>query len=192
MQTKRGKIPVKCDYCGKTFLRYAGNVKAKTKVHFCDRICKTAYYKAETVEKECQHCGKKMLIYKSTLEKSNASGNYCSKQCYWDSMKKDTLKYKGFKDAKRKYFSKPQICAICGTNKNIQIHHIIPNRLTQDQRPQNLIPLCPLHHNRVERQTAELHNMFDGRYDIELFLLNNILRSRQAATYAYYKELASE
>ena len=117
MKKRIGKIPVKCDYCGKTFMRYAGNVKSTTKVHFCDRTCKNAYYKAEQAERECKHCGKKFRVYKSVLNDSNASGNYCSSKCYWESMKKDSLAYKGFKEAKKKYFSKPQVCAVCGTPK---------------------------------------------------------------------------
>lgn len=189
MKKRIGKIPVKCDYCGKTFMRYAGNVKNTTKVHFCDRTCKNAYYKAEQVERECKNCGKKFRVYKSVLNDSNASGNYCSSKCYWESMKKDSLVYNGFKEAKKKYFSKPQVCAVCGTPKKIQIHHIIPNRLTQDQRKQNLIPLCPLHHNRIERMTAELHILFADDYDLELMLLNNILRTRQLETYCYLENL---
>lgn len=138
---------------------------------------------------KCDYCGKKFRVYKSVLNDSNASGNYCSSKCYWESMKKDSLVYKGFKEAKKKYFSKPQVCAVCGTPKKIQIHHIIPNRLTQDQRKQNLIPLCPLHHNRIERMTAELHILFADDYDLELMLLNNILRTRQLETYCYLENL---
>lgn len=182
MKKRTGKISVRCDYCGNTFLRYAGNVKPTTKLHFCDKICKNAYYKADVVEKECKYCGKKIVVYKSVIEKSNASGNYCSSECYWNSLKKDKLLYKGFKEAKRKYFSKPQVCAICGTPKKIQIHHIIPNRLTQDQRKQNLIPLCPKHHIMIERATADLHLLFEDDYEKEQMLLNNIFRTRQMET----------
>ena len=34
MKKRIGKISVRCDYCGNTFLRYAGNVKPTTKLHF--------------------------------------------------------------------------------------------------------------------------------------------------------------
>lgn len=192
MKDRIGKIPVVCDYCGNTFMRYAGNVKPTTKLHFCDKECKNSYYKADVLERTCQYCGKIFTIYSSVVNDSNSSGNFCSSRCYWDSMKKSRKFYAGFNEAKKKYFSGRQFCAVCGTTKNIQIHHIIPNRLTQDQRKQNLIPLCPLHHIRIERMTAELHELFNDDYDAEQWLLNNILRSRQMVTSYKLKEKTNE
>ena len=182
METRVGKIPLTCDYCGKTFMRYAGNVKSTTKLHFCNRECKTNYYKADVESRTCQHCGKEFKVYSSILRDSNASGNYCSRECYWESMKREEVVYKGFSEAKRKYFSKKQVCAVCGTTKNIQIHHIIPNRLTRDSRKKNLIPLCASHHIRIEKMTAPLHESFKDNYEEELALLNAVLRPRQAVT----------
>jgi 5-methylcytosine-specific restriction endonuclease McrA len=47
-------------------------------------------------------------------------------------------------------------CAICGTFKRLDVHHIIPYRLTKDDSQDNLIPLCRRHHRQVERLYAAL------------------------------------
>ena len=35
-------------------------------------------------------------------------------------------------------------CVICGENKIVTVHHMNENR--NDNRPENLVPLCPTHH----------------------------------------------
>lgn len=180
METRTGKIKLTCDCCGNTFMRYTGNVKSK--LHFCNRECRNNYYKADVESRVCQHCGKEFKVYSSTLRDSNASGNYCSRECYWESMKSDEFIYSGFNRAKKTLFARPQFCAICGSTKKVQIHHIIPARLTADSRKENLLPLCAKHHIEIERMTAPLHEMFKGDYDTELMLLNTIFRMRQAVT----------
>lgn len=174
-----GKIEVICDSCGQPILRYAANVR--NGLHFCNQKCKHEYFKGQKEKLTCEYCGKSFEIYASTL-KSNASGKYCSRECYWKSMEKEGRPYKGFNQAKKLYFAKPQVCAVCGTTKKIEIHHIIPNRINQNQTKENLIPLCSRHHHMVEILTREIHEDFSGNHDLELFLLNTILRSRQAAT----------
>lgn len=41
-------------------------------------------------------------------------------------------------------------CACCGRPKHLQVHHIVPFRLTRDNSQTNLIPLCRACHKRVE------------------------------------------
>lgn len=180
-----GKIEVRCDNCGTSFLRYSANVRSG--LHFCDIKCKHEYYKGQKKKAMCEYCGKEFEIYVSTL-KTNASGKYCSRECYWKSMEKEDKPYKGFNKAKKENFSKPQMCAICGTTEKIHIHHIIPNRISQDQSKENLIPLCQRHHPMIECLTRELHEDFAGNHVLELFLLNAILRPRQAATITAVKQ----
>jgi hypothetical protein len=38
-------------------------------------------------------------------------------------------------------------CVVCGENKIVSVHHINENH--DDNRPENLIPLCPTHHQYV-------------------------------------------
>ena len=181
-----GKVEVECTQCGEKFLRFASGVGKK---NFCSKDCQRAFESETKQEHTCEYCGRPFMVRKKALEHTNASGRFCSTECYWDSMKREQAVYTGFRAAKKRYFGNKQFCAICGTTKKIQIHHIIPNRLTRDQRKENLIPLCPLHHNRVERMTARLHVLFKDDYETELWYLNNILRSRQMATAAAIKEI---
>ena len=39
---------------------------------------------------------------------------------------------------------------MCGCGQHLQVHHIIPFRLTRDNSQTNLIPLCRACHKRVE------------------------------------------
>jgi hypothetical protein len=39
---------------------------------------------------------------------------------------------------------------MCGSGQHLQVHHIIPFRLTRDNSQTNLIPLCRACHKRVE------------------------------------------
>ena len=181
-----GKVQCRCEFCGKTITKYHSDIK---KTVFCDKNCLKAYEMSKKEQRICKFCGKTFEVYKSAVQKTNASGIFCSTECYWESMKKERAEYSGFKKAKREYFSGKQFCAICGTTRGIQIHHIIPNRLTQDQRKKNLIPLCSLHHVRIERLTVRLHELFEDDYETELWYLNNILRTRQMITAGYIKEM---
>lgn len=53
-------------------------------------------------------------------------------------------------------------CLICGSQDRIDIHHVIPFRLTQDNSPENLISLCPKHHKAVEYIFVDiLEHVFD-------------------------------
>lgn len=72
------------------------------------------------------------------------------------------------------------------TTKKIQIHHIIPYRLTQDNSRENLIPLCVKHHKAIEYIGLDLLKS-DTDYERVKFLFNTILRERQLITYMKIK-----
>lgn len=186
-------IKLKCCYCGKEFSRYLSDIKKETKNHFCSNDCRKKFFTGDKEYRKCKYCGKEFAVLKSTLDKSNATGNYCTKQCYYNSMKIESDgSYAGFRRAKKDFFSKQQFCAICGSTKNIHIHHIIPNRLTHDQSKGNLIPLCSYHHIQVEKITREFLKYFSKDYDTAKTLLNIILRAKQFETACVIKELFNE
>jgi len=104
--------------------------------------------------RECKYCKGTFEVFKSALsEATNTSGNFCSRSCYerylcrtdrvtgrgsqWNKTRKEVLRHFPF-------------CALCGTTRNLQVHHIIPFRLTHDNSLKNLIPLCTKHHKVVE------------------------------------------
>lgn len=159
-----GKIILTCAYCGRKIVRYNGNCKGK--MAFCNTDCLRRYQKDRKINRVCQYCGKHFEVYKSALEKTNASGNFCSRDCYEQYLGKQEhgKYYRGdFERVKRQYFSGEQRCAICGTTMDIHIHHIIPYRFTADNNPNNLIPLCRKHHKCVENIWLPFINMFDNK-----------------------------
>jgi hypothetical protein len=95
--------------------------------------------------------------------------------------------YRGFRLAKERYFSTKQFCAICGTTENINIHHIVPNRITHDQSKENLIPICAKHHPQIERATKTFIDAMGGDIERAGELLKIVLRDRQFRTYAMIK-----
>jgi endogenous inhibitor of DNA gyrase (YacG/DUF329 family) len=245
------KVELVCDYCGKKFLRYPSNA-GKSKNVFCSRECHEAYIKVEKEVRVCKQCGKEFEVYKSALEKSNASGNFCGRECYnkyqetlvgeksvsYKRMRvncpncgkelyvvpsrirkyKNTFcsikcrseymkeyvggeknanwkggasRYRGdFEDVKKRHFYGIQHCAICGTSKKINIHHIIPYRLTHDNSVENLIPLCRRHHKIVESASLKFIELFgDEDYSVAEKYMNIILRSRQLETYTLLRDM---
>ena len=37
---------------------------------------------SKRVDRKCKQCGSDFWVYRSALEKSNTSGNFCSRKCY--------------------------------------------------------------------------------------------------------------
>jgi len=177
-----------CENCGKVFERRISSRKGENQKTYCSKECMKEHKAGIILERTCKYCGKTFTVKQSSIGKTtNASGNYCSSRCYWDSMTIDGDKcYKGFRPAKHKYFDGVQFCIMCGTTKNIHIHHIIPNRLTHDQSKDNLIPICTHCHPKVERITREVLKVCKD-YKVTKFYLNNILRTKQYATFAVIK-----
>ena len=191
-----------CKQCGKKFEVYKSAIThTNASGNFCCRGCYNKYLttlKGEKnkqysqIEVPCAQCGKIIKRIPSKLQMYKNA--FCSKQCksayhhnYIEGEKNvnwvgGTDAYRGnFDFVKREYFSGTQFCAICGTTKNIHIHHIIPYRITQDNDISNLIPLCRKHHKIIECATKPI---FEGVEDKEYakYLINNILRTRQGAT----------
>lgn len=180
IKNRKQSVNLICDFCGKEYKNYFSNTKKNTH-NFCSKECKTKYFAGDKIKRHCLYCGKEFEIYKCSL-KSNATGHYCSRECYANSMAiPREYNMRDFRKAKKELFPKRQLCAICGTPRNVHIHHIIPNRITSDQSKENLIPLCAKHHLIVERHTRELLKDFTD-YELLQYLLNCILRQRQSET----------
>lgn len=135
-----------CRYCGQDF-----PAPPSSRQRFCSRACRHA---AQSVERTCATCGGSFRIARSVLScRTNASGRFCSRSCYerhlcrtarirgrgsrWNAIRKSALWQTPF-------------CACCGKTRHLQVHHIIPFRLTRDNSLTNLIPLCRACHKRVE------------------------------------------
>ena len=171
---KNAKKQFNCVNCGKIWQDYQSNDKNK---RFCSILCKSIYSRTD---RTCKNCDKTFSICKSVL-KTNATGNYCSRECYVKKITTGLTKNKnGFRTISDKIRKENPMCAICGTRRRIHIHHIKPYRYTKDNSSENLIPLCISHHKIVEFQTEKLLEI-DGQENV-FFIINNILRDRQQYT----------
>ena len=139
----------------------------------------------------CKMCAAEFKVLKSTIrEKTNASGNFCSRPCYEKYLCKTgrtTGRGSQWKRIRDEVINKFPFCAKCGTTKNLQVHHITPFRLTQDNSKQNLIPLCTKHHKEIEMMFVETER-FGVTKDTEI-IWRNMLRSMQSVTAFRIKEV---
>lgn len=206
------KIERICKTCGTHFWVYESSLRcSNSSGNFCCRKCYNEYQKTLTGEKnnhytskvvKCANCGKE--IKKTAWRLNHYKNPFCSikcrseyqhnytegeKNCNWKGGHKN---YRGnFALVKRKYFSGNVFCAICGTFKDIHIHHIIPYKYTKDNSIKNLIPLCRKHHRIIETCTKDFIDLVEDK-NVALFYLNQMLRERQLAVFAVIKRRLEE
>lgn len=175
-----------CRHCGRDF-----PAPPSSRQQFCSRACRRA---AASVERTCANCGGAFRIARSILSgRTNASGRFCSRPCYerhlcrtprvrgrgsrWNTIRKGALRQTPF-------------CACCGKTKHLQVHHIIPFRLTRDNSPTNLIPLCRACHKRVE---AVLHDVeaVDPPLPVTKLVLFCSIHARRTVTLHMLKSFAN-
>lgn len=161
---------------------------------YCSVVCRMADSKVARV---CKTCGEEFHAYKSSLSgKTNASGNYCSRECYERVLcKPDRVSGRGsrWRAVRDSVINASGFCAICGTTikPRLQVHHITPFRMTRDNNPKNLIPLCLSCHKRTEHAVAVVEQSGASTSDIG-FVFSLLLRHRQAATAAVLRRLSNE
>lgn len=162
-----------CKTCGASMPARLGHT-------YCSVGCRTEDKKTDRV---CKCCGDTFRTYKSALGgKTNASGNFCSRSCYERWMcNGDRVTGRGSQWGKIRsgVLARHPFCAMCGTSERLQVHHIVPFRLTQDNSDANLIPLCVKHHKIVESVTHDVEFSGSSPSDMKL-VLGNILAERSA------------
>ena len=88
---------------------------------------------------ECAVCSKPIKNYKE-------SKGTCSRSCankYFRSGE-DNGNWKGERYQSICFLHHEKKCVVCGENKIVAVHHYNENH--DDNRPENLVPLCPTHH----------------------------------------------
>ena len=156
---------------------------------FCSVSCKVA--SAAREQRCCNHCGAEFSVLSSVL-RSNASGNFCTRDCYEQWLcRTDRTTGRGsqWRKIRQEAIIRAPFCAMCGTRKNLQVHHVIPFRLTHDNSFDNLVPLCVKHHRMVETMLVSTEKF--GFDDVARAAWIGMLKERQMATAAKLKEVAS-
>ena len=164
-----------CATCGKPIRETLGytycSVTCRMKHKITDRVCKT--------------CGKTFQVLKSVLsEKTNSAGNFCCRSCYekWlCNSERTTGRGSQWKKTRALKVSKQPFCALCGTFKDIQVHHIVPFRLTHDNSQENLVSLCVKHHKVVESITHDIE-IVENDFNRMKLVLGSMLTERVLAT----------
>jgi hypothetical protein len=109
------------------------------------------YGVVEKHAKNCVICGQDFIFEGRKNTKQFESAKYCSRSCannrqkWWDNnaIGYRTIAFKHWK----------QECAICGFDKIVAVHHIDENK--NNNKPDNLIPLCPNHHEMVHSKWSD-------------------------------------
>ena len=124
--------------------------------------------------KNCISCGKD-FIYKGRLNtKLYENSRFCSRSCannrqsWWntDNNKFRSNSYRSI--AERHHEIK---CVICGFDKVVAIHHIDENK--KNNSPDNLIPLCPNHHEMYHSKWKHEVEPFIKEWQSQFFILDS-------------------
>jgi len=156
---------------------------------YCSLDCRA---KDKREARECKSCEKSFDVLKSAIGgKTNAVGNFCSRPCYEKWMcntERVTGRGSQWLKARTEARKLNPFCALCGTRHGLQVHHVAPFRLTQDNGQDNLVPLCIKHHKIVESMTHDIERAGSLPADIKL-IMGSMLREHQMATRAKLIEI---
>jgi hypothetical protein len=185
MKAKANKC--NCDHCGKEFGRGRANTE-RSATRFCSWECRQSFSR---VARNCKQCGGDFSVSRGVLsEETNSSGNFCSRPCYEKYLcngQRTTGRGSQWSKIRKQVLASFPFCAVCGTMKNLQVHHITPFRLTHDNSKGNLVPLCTKHHKWIEMMFVETER-FGVSAETKL-VWKNMIRSKQAVTAAKIKQL---
>lgn len=170
-----------CKGCDKKF-------RVSLKQNYCSYECRD---KNIYTIRCCKFCNQDFKVLKKSIgNNTNASGNFCKRDCYerW-LCRTERVSGRGsqWKKIRTEVIKKFPFCAVCGTQRKLQVHHIIPYRLTHDNSKKNLIPLCIKHHRWVESIFLDTESA--GLNEHTGLIWQNILRSRQMATLSLLNDL---
>ena len=184
------RIQALCAQCGRLFPTTNYAIRT-TKVHCCSRRCRWLYC---GIQRTCKFCGRQFRALKTQVKgitRSNCSAHFCSRECYhrWLS-KPGRVSGRGsqWRRARQMALARAPFCGRCGTTKRLDVHHVVPFRMTHDNRQVNLIPLCKKCHKNVESVLNDV--ILTGLpLNILLLAMRSILRDAQIATFMKIREV---
>ena len=108
--------------------------------------------KYEIVEKECPVCGTPFEA-KLNHPKEKQTCSYSCSNTYFRSGKGNGM-YSGDNYRTVCFNHHDKKCIVCGEDKIVAVHHVNENH--DDNRPENLVPLCPTHHHYVHSKYSDV------------------------------------
>lgn len=183
------RVPnMECSGCGASFRRNLSSA-ARARENYCSLACRR---QSQRIGRECMACGKQFHVPRSVLSgRTNASAHFCCRGCYESWLcKPDRVTGRGsqWNKVRREVLVEQPFCACCGTFKSLQIHHIVPFRVTHDNALRNLIPLCVRCHKRVEWITTQIE-VTGARPSDMGFFMRRALRFTQTLTLLKLREI---
>ena len=160
-------IVLKCDCCGKSFVRSAAEHQKSRDRHgkdvrvFCSRPCYDLYkidnpVAYSKVKGECLRCQKPVT--------GTDRSKFCSKACYneYRASRRQTDAYNGeFLTLKKQVLQRDKRCLLCGTtHARFEAHHI--NEDSTDNRISNLVQLCTACHRKYHQFTESVRATLQG------------------------------
>lgn len=190
----RNRYLINCEHCGHSFFTVPSANKGRRRRRFCSIACRRA---GQRVNRQCRMCGGAFSVPRSVISgKTNATANFCCRICYNQWLAQSPIEpTKGHSWAKisREVIAAYPFCAWCGfrCRARLEVHHIIPYRLTRDNSLENLIPLCASCHKRIETKTKLIESAA-GNPLSTYGPFWTILRFRQMNTAALIRRLVNE
>lgn len=163
-----------CKHCNNQF-DYTRNTEKANHSRHCDhnpkklesyvglKIASHARVEAELgilkeFDVECQSCGITFQVKEREKQHPLKEQYFCSRSCANSiggrakSDKYHTDDVARYTTVAWRYHEKK--CIICGEDKIVAVHHL--NEVHADNRPENLIPLCPTHHQYMHSKYKDL------------------------------------
>lgn len=155
---------ISCIWCEKKYT--TGNIKKH------ENTCLKNPRVIELKTKTCPVCNKNFLGDSTTCSHScsNVFFRHGKSGGYQYKTDKQLDNSKRYRDICFRYHEKK--CIICNEKNIVAVHHLNENR--KDNRPENLIPICPTHHqyyhskyrNMVEKQILEYINNWKEKLSV--------------------------
>lgn len=103
--------------------------------------------------KECEMCSKEFIWEGRQKTKAYKKARFCSRSCA--ASVGGQAKSERLKDSERSYRSlcfkyHKKECVVCGEDKIVAVHHYDHNH--NNNKPENLVPLCPTHHQYIHSE----------------------------------------
>ena len=96
----------------------------------------------EPIEKDCPICGTKFTTGKDSPREKITCSHSCANSYFRSGVNNPNWKENSYRSTCFHFHKKE--CIVCGESKIVEVHHLDENN--KNNSPNNLIPLCPTHH----------------------------------------------
>lgn len=123
----------------------------------------------------CACCSKSFFVKEREKLHPQKEIYYCSRSCA-NSVGGKAKSEKHHHDGVANYTTvcwrhHDRICIVCGETKILAVHHLNENH--SDNRPENLVPLCPTHHQYVHSRYREEVQPIIDKYVLEKWAISD-------------------